>query len=167
VLAAFVIFLREGVEAGIVIAAMLAYLSQTGQHHRRVYVFAGAGAALILACGAGVAAYVVMRRYDGTNTQLVIELVSFLTAAGVLTVMLFWMRLRGPASRRALLHSTEHALGRRGGVALGTVAFVSVGREGLEAAVFALAIVFAGGRGGQVAVGGHGGGWPGWRWRWR
>lgn len=152
-LAAFIIFLREGVEAGIVIAAMLAYLDQTGQRHRRGVVFGGAGAALALACGAGVVAYVVMQRYDGTDTQLVIELVSFLVAAVLLTVMLFWMRMKGPASRRALLHSTEHALGRGGGVALGTVAFVSVGREGLEAAVFALAIVFAGGRGSQAGAG--------------
>ena len=142
-LATLVIFLREGVEASMIVAILLAYLNRVGRREHFRDVFLGVGAALALATAGGVAAYETIHRYDGSRAQTIFETVTYLVAAVVLTYMTFWMRDHAPTLSAELRARTDAALDRRARWGLGLLAFQAVGREGLETMVFTLAIVFA------------------------
>ena len=149
----FVIFLREGIEAAMIIAILLAYLDRTGQRRHFRDVFAGVAAALVLVTGGGVAAYLLIHRYDGSRVQTIFETATYLLAAAVLTYMTFWMQRHARTITSELERRSDEALsgGARFGLAL--LAFQAVGREGLETMVFTLAIVFASSS--QAASAGH------------
>ena len=142
-LATLVIFLREGVEASMIVAILLAYLNRIGRRDHFRYVFMGVGAALILATVGGVVAYETVRTYAGSRAQTIFETVTYLLAAAVLTYMTFWMRNHARSLSKDLRARTDAALdgGARWGLAL--LAFQAVGREGLETVVFTLAIIFS------------------------
>jgi high-affinity iron transporter len=141
--ATLVIFLREGVEASMIVAILLAYLDRAGQRRYFRDVYLGVGCALLLATGGGVVAYETIKTYDGSRAQTIFETGTYLLAAAVLTYMTFWMRshargLSGELQARADAAMTS---GARTGMAL--LAFQAVGREGLETVVFTLAIAFS------------------------
>jgi high-affinity iron transporter len=142
-LATLVIFLREGVEASMIVAILLAYLNRIGKREHFRDVFIGVGAALILATAGGVAAYETIRSYDGSRVQTIFETVTYLVAATVLTYMTFWMRNHARSLSKELRARAEAALDGRARWGLGLLAFQAVGREGLETVVFTLAIIFS------------------------
>src|SRR5260370_6500308 len=142
-LATLVIFLREGVEASMILALLLAYLSRLGRREPFGDVFVGVGAALLLATAGGIAAYLTIRSYDGSRVQTIFETVTYLLAATVLTYMTLWMRRHARSLSKELRARTDAALDGRARWGLGLLAFQAVGREGLETAVFTLAIIFS------------------------
>jgi len=143
VLATLVIFLREGIEASMIVAILLAYLDRLGQRQHFKDVFLGVGAALLLATGGGVAAYLTIRSYDGSRVQTIFETVTYILAAAVLTYMTFWMRDHARSISSELRSKAEAALDGKARWGLGLLAFQAVGREGLETVVFTLAIIFS------------------------
>jgi high-affinity iron transporter len=143
VLATLVIFLREGVEASMIVAILLAYLNRLGRRDHFRDVFLGVGAALLLATGAGVVVYTTVRSYNGTRGQTIFETATYLLAAGVLTYMTFWMRNHARSISKELRARTDAALDGKARWGLGLLAFQAVGREGLETVVFTLAIIFS------------------------
>jgi len=142
-LATLVIFLREGVEASMIVAILLAYLNRIGHREHFRDVFLGVGAALILATAGGAVAYATIRSYDGSRVQTIFETATFLVAATVLTYMTFWMRKHARSLSKELRARADAALDGRARWGLGLLAFQAVGREGLETVVFTLAIVFS------------------------
>jgi high-affinity iron transporter len=142
-LATLVIFLREGVEASMIIAILLAYLDRIGRRDHFKDVFLGVGAALILAAAGGAVAYLTIRTYAGSRVQTIFETVTYLVAATVLTYMTFWMRNHARSLSKDLRARTDAALDGRARWGLGLLAFQAVGREGLETVVFTLAIMFS------------------------
>ena len=142
-LATLVIFLREGVEASMIIAILLAYLNRIGRRDHFRDVFIGVGAALLLAAAGGAVAYETIRSYDGSRVQTIFETITFLVAATVLTYMTFWMRNHARSLSKELRARAEAALDGRARWGLGLLAFQAVGREGLETVVFTLAIIFS------------------------
>jgi high-affinity iron transporter len=142
-LATLVIFLREGVEASMIIAILLAYLNRIGRREHFRDVFLGVGAALLLAGGGGAAAYETIRSYDGSRVQTIFETFTYLLAAAVLTYMTFWMRRHARSLSKELRARTDAALDGRARWGLALLAFQAVGREGLETVVFTLAIIFS------------------------
>jgi len=142
-LATLVIFLREGVEASMIIAILLAYLNRIGRRDHFRDVFIGVGAALLLATAGGAVAYETIRSYDGSRVQTIFEAITFLVAATVLTYMTFWMRNHARSLSKELRARAEAALDGRARWGLGLLAFQAVGREGLETVVFTLAIIFS------------------------
>jgi high-affinity iron transporter len=149
----FVIFLREGIEATMIVAILLAYLDRIGQRRHFRDVAAGVAAALVLATAGGIAAYLTIRTYAGSRTQAIFETATYLLAAGVLTYMTFWMTAHARTLRAELAARADAAFGRGARFGLGLAAFQAVGREGLETMVFTLAIVFASSSRSQVALG--------------
>jgi high-affinity iron transporter len=143
VLATLVIFLREGVEASMIVAILLAYLNRLGKREHFRDVFIGVGAALLLATTAGVVVYTTVRSYDGTRAQTIFETFTYLLAAAVLTYMTFWMRNHARSLSKELRARAEAALDGKARWGLGLLAFQAVGREGLETVVFTLAILFS------------------------
>jgi high-affinity iron transporter len=142
-LATLVIFLREGVEASMIVAILLAYLNRIGRRDHFRDIFLGVGAALLLAGAGGVVAYETIRSYDGSRVQTIFETCTFLVAATVLTYMTFWMRNHARNLSKELRSRADAALDGRARWGLGLLAFQAVGREGLETVVFTLAIVFS------------------------
>ncbi|MGH9020454.1 MAG: FTR1 family iron permease [Acidimicrobiales bacterium] len=150
----FVIFLREGIEASMIVAILLSYLGRINQreHFRDVYL--GVGAALVLVFAGGVAAYAFIRHYDGSTVQTYFETATYVIAATALTYMTFWMHRHAPSIAGELRARSDAALSAGTRWGLGLLAFQAVGREGLETMVFTLAIVFA--STGQAATPVHG-----------
>jgi len=149
-LATLVIFLREGVEASMIVAILLAYLNRIGRRDHFRDVFLGVGAALALATTGGVIAYETIRSYDGSRAQTIFETATYLVAAAVLTYMTFWMRNHARSLSADLRARTDAALDGRARLGLALLAFQAVGREGLETVVFTLAIVFSVSAGGAL-----------------
>jgi high-affinity iron transporter len=143
VLATLVIFLREGIEASMIVAILLAYLNRLGlrQHFRDVFL--GVGAALVLATAGGAAAYLTIRTYAGSRVQTIFETVTYVIAAAVLTYMTFWMRKHARSLSTELRSKAEAALDGKARWGMALLAFQAVGREGLETVVFTLAIIFS------------------------
>ena len=142
-IATLVIFLREGIEASMIVAILLAYLNRIGQRKYFRDVFIGVGAALALAAAGGAAAYLTIRQYDGSRVQTIFETGTYLLAAVVLTYMTFWMRGHARGLSVELRARADAALSRGARTGLALLAFQAVGREGLETVVFTLAIIFS------------------------
>ncbi len=158
--ATLVIFLREGVEASMIVAILLAYLKKSGQQQYFRDVFLGVGAAVALAGLFGVVVYRTVESYDGSRVQTIFETATYLVATALLTYMTFWMRNHARGLSSELRSRVDAATGRdatgvdtpaggsvtmtRGArVGMSLLAFQAVGREGLETVVFTLAIAFS------------------------
>lgn len=132
-----------------IISVLLAYLNKAGETKKARYVIGGVLSALVTALVVGVALYVSVHTYAGTRLQTIIETTLYLIAIVVLTYMTFWMTAHSreiPSTLRDRADSALHGEGRtQGGLALFAIAYQAVVREGIEAMVFTLAIVFANG----------------------
>jgi high-affinity iron transporter len=146
--AAFVIALREGIEAALIVSIILAYLRQLEHSDRAPLVWGGTAAAVALSAVAGTVIFAAGAEFEGTTEQVFEGLVT-LTAVGVLTWMIFWMRRQGTRIKGELRSKVDSAL-VTGGVALAALAFVAVLREGIETALF----LFAAAKGTAVEMGG-------------
>jgi high-affinity iron transporter len=146
--AAFVIALREGIEAALIVSIVLAYLKQLGRTDRSYLVWWGTGVAVALSAILGTIIFSVGAEFEGTAEQVFEGLVT-LTAVGVLTWMIFWMRRQGARIKSELQEKVDTAL-VAGGVALAALAFFAVLREGVETALF----LFAAAEGTAVEGGG-------------
>jgi high-affinity iron transporter len=149
--AAFVIALREGIEAALIVSIVLAYLKQLGRTDRSRLVWLGTALAVLLSAAIGTVIFAVGADFEGTAEQVFEGLVT-LTAVGVLTWMIFWMRRQGARIKSDLQHKVDTAL-VAGGLALAALAFFAVLREGVETALF----LFAAAEGTAVEGGGVGG----------
>ena len=139
----FVIFLREGVEASMIIAILLAYLDQSGHREQFKHIYAGVISALVLVALGGVGAYLFVRHYDGSRVQTIFETGTYLVAAVALCYTTFWMQSHARTISSELRAKEEAALASGSHWSLTMLAFTAVGREGLETMVFTLAIIFA------------------------
>ncbi len=142
VLIAFLIMLREGIEAALIVGIIAGYLAQTGRRAWMPAVWGGVvlAAALCLALGLGLQA--IGAEFPQKQQELA-EGVIALLAAGMLCTMVFWMRKAARSVRAELHGAVDHAFERKGrsGFALAVMAFLAVGREGLESVFFLLATV--------------------------
>jgi high-affinity iron transporter len=145
--ATFVIALREGIEAALIVSIILAYLKQVGRTDRSALVWWGTGIAVVLSALVGTVIFVVGAEFEGTTEQL-FEGVVTMFAVGVLTWMIFWMRRQGARIKGDLQEKVDTAL-LSGGVALAALAFVAVLREGVETALF----IYAAAQGTAVEAG--------------
>jgi len=154
VIPTFVIFLREGIEASMIVAILLSYLARIDQRRHFRDVWLGVGAAMLLVVGGGFGAYFLIRHYEGSNVQTYFETATYVLAAGVLTGMTYWMHKHARHMAKELQSRSDLALSTGTRWGLGVLSFQAVGREGLETMVFTLAIVFASSR--QAATPVHG-----------
>ncbi|MHB1006504.1 MAG: FTR1 family iron permease [Chloroflexota bacterium] len=134
----FVITLREGLEASLIVAIILAYLGRTGGHAYFKSVWVGTGAALAVSVAAGAAIFFTVGSLEGRAEQL-FEGFAMLLAAGVLTYMVVWMRHQRTGIGADLREKVAVAVRSGSGVALFMLAFVAIVREGIETALFLFA----------------------------
>jgi high-affinity iron transporter len=138
-IATFVLFLREGLEASLVVSMLLAALRQLGQSHQARAVWLGVGLALFASLAGGIALYITIHNYIGSTFQTVFETITYLLAVVLLTTMTFWMQRHSRSMKREI---TAKASIAGSSLALGLLAFSTVGREALETAIFTLAFAF-------------------------
>src|SRR4051794_2006635 len=134
----FVIGLREGVEASLIVGIVAAFLRQEQRTDALRYVWLGVGVAVVLCLGVGVALQLVDQELP-QRQQEGLETVIGLAAVGMVTFMIVWMRRHARGLRRDLESSAASALAQGSVAALVGMAFFAVLREGLETAVFLLA----------------------------
>ncbi|MDL9981166.1 iron uptake transporter permease EfeU [Microbacterium candidum] len=133
-LATFLIGLREGLEAALVVGILAAYLTRIGRRDVLPRVWMGIGLAVLLALGIG--AILTFGAYELTSTaQEVIGGVFSLIAVAMVTWMIFWMQKTARNMKKHLEGGIDKALATGGMWALVVVGFVSVAREGIEAAL--------------------------------
>jgi high-affinity iron transporter len=134
---AAVVTLREGFEASLIVGIVLAFLNRTGRRDAFWPVWIGAFAAAAISIAAGVTLYLIGTEFEG-RAEAIWEGTIMLTAAAMLTWMVFWMRSQARTIRKHLESQVEHALAMGSALGLAVVAFVGVLREGLETALFLL-----------------------------
>ncbi len=149
---AFLITLREGIEAALIVGIVAAYLVKIGRRDALSKVWVGVIAAIVLSVVVGVAVIATIGRLP-LVVQETIEGIAAILAVIVLTWMLFWMRRQGRAMKGELEHGVDLALANGSVLALAGLAFVSVAREGLETVLFMAAVVSATGVGPGPAIG--------------
>ncbi|MFI5803117.1 iron uptake transporter permease EfeU [Streptomyces sp. NPDC051561] len=137
--------LREGLEASLVVCILIAYLVKTGRRDALAPVWIGIGVAVLIALGFGAALTFGSQELTFEAQEALGGSLSIL-AVCLVTWMVFWMR-RTARHLKAELHGKLDAALRMGTGALVATAFLAVGREGLETALFVWASVRASGDG--------------------
>jgi len=131
----FLIGLREGVEAALIVAIVLAYVVRTGNGRHIPKIWLGSGAAIILSVALGLVIFNTVGAFEEPYEQL-FEGSAMLLAAVVVTWMLFWMRRQSMNLRGELQAAIDRVLSEGTAWGLAVLAFTAVIREGVETALF-------------------------------
>jgi high-affinity iron transporter len=135
----FVITLREGVEATLIVGIIAAFLVQEGRRDALNRVWLGIGAATVLCIAVAVGLDVVGSALPQKG-QEGMETVIGLIAVAAVTYMVVWMRRHARGLKGALQENARSALASGSAGALVAMAFLAVLREGFETSVFLLAV---------------------------
>ncbi|MFD4656272.1 iron uptake transporter permease EfeU [Kitasatospora sp. NPDC058444] len=147
----YLIGLREGLEASLVVCILIAYLVKTGRKDRLAPVWIGVGSAVALSMAFGA-----LLQFG--SSQLTFEAQEALggslsiISVGLVTWMVFWMR-RTARHLKTELHGKLDAAIAMGTTALVVTSFLAVGREGLETSLFIWTAVQATGDGWNPLIG--------------
>ncbi|MGJ7527888.1 iron uptake transporter permease EfeU [Variovorax sp. GB1P17] len=138
----FLIMLREGIEAALIVGIVASYLKQSGRGALMPAVWVGVLLATALSLFAGAGLQLLAAEFPQKQQEL-FEGVVGLIAVVMLTSMVFWMRKAARSIKGELQASIDKALtkGADGqGWALIGMVFLAVAREGLESLFFLLAV---------------------------
>lgn len=131
----YLIGLREGLEAALVVSILVAFLVKADRRNRLWAVWSGVGAALVLSAGLGAAiAYAATSLLSTFEQRELFGGVTSIVAVVFVTWMIFWMRRAARGLAGELRGRLAGALGV-GAFSVGLVAFLAVLREGIETAL--------------------------------
>ena len=133
-LTTFLIALREGLEASLIVGILIAYLVRSGRKSAIAFIWVGVVAAAVISLGFGALLSFTSAQLSHRGEQLFAGTSSILAVA-LVTWMVFWMKRSARGIAKHLHGKVDTALGM-GSFALALVAFLSVGREGLETSLF-------------------------------
>jgi high-affinity iron transporter len=136
-LSAFLVALREGVEAALVVGIILVYLSRTGRAHFSRYVWTGVAAAAVLSLAVAIALERWNISQDGFEGMLL------LVAAFFVITMIIWMNRVARHLKREIEQKVEVYASRSGSAAgwgIAAFSFLMVVREGVELALILRAV---------------------------
>lgn len=144
-LQSLVIMLREGLEAILIIGALMAFLVKTGAGHRKRDIHVGVGAAIALSLLTAVLLETVF--VMSTAHQELIEATTLVVAVGVLFYVSYWLLSKMESTRWAdfVKERVEVAVTGGSALALASTAFLAVYREGFETVLFYQALFVSGG----------------------
>jgi high-affinity iron transporter len=134
----FVITLREGVEAALIVGIIAAFLVKEGRRDAMRQMWIGVGIAVALCAAVGVGLDLIGRQLP-QKEQEGLETVIGLIAVGAVTYMIVWMRRHARGIKAQLEGEAASALATGSTMALVAMAFLAVLREGFETSVFLLA----------------------------
>ncbi|WP_308313983.1 iron uptake transporter permease EfeU [Streptomyces sp. GbtcB7] len=130
----FLIGLREGLEAGLIVSVLVATLVRSDQRARLPHVWTGVAAAIGLSMSFGAVLTFTAANLPGKSQEAFGGSLS-LVAVVFVTAMVFWMRRSARTFSGEIKQKVTAALGMGAGVLIAT-SFLAVGREGLETALF-------------------------------
>jgi high-affinity iron transporter len=137
-LPSFVLALREGLEAALIMGIVLSVLRKMERQNLNSTVWIGALSAGVVSILAAIGLNWIGAEFKGQGEQL-FEGITMLLAASVLTWMVFWMRKQSKAIKQEIELGVRQATQGQGQRALFFLAFLAVVREGIELALFLLA----------------------------
>jgi high-affinity iron transporter len=130
----YLIGLREGLEASLVVVILIAYLVKTDRRRLIPWIWVGIGVAVLVSLAFGALLTYGPRRLTFEAQEAIGGILS-IVAVGFVTWMVFWManHARGLSGE---LRGKVDVAAEAGWASLAFVAFLAVGREGLETALF-------------------------------
>lgn len=131
----FILSLREGLEAALVIGIVLGALHKMGRPDLKPVVWAGAGMAVMASIAAAVLLTLIGAEFEG-RAEEIFEGFAMLAAAGLLIWMIFWMHGHARSLKSDIEDDVRLATFRNGGKALFILAFLAITREGFEMVLF-------------------------------
>jgi high-affinity iron transporter len=133
-LSTFIIALREGLEAALIVGILVAYVVRTERRHLLKPLWTGVGVAIAASLALGAVLSFTSAELTDRGEELFAGVTSFI-AVGLVTWMVFWMKRTARNLRNELHGKVDSAL-MDGPLSLALVAFFAVAREGLETALF-------------------------------
>ena len=148
----FIILVREGLEAILLIGALMAFLVKTGNGHRRRDIHLGVGAAVVMSLLTALALETVFAL--SRESQEGLEGGVMIAAMATLFYVSYWLVSKMEVAKwnRFVKSKVEKALTRGSALALASVAFLAVYREGFETVLFYKALAVSGGPGSWAPV---------------
>ena len=140
---AAIILLREGFEALLVVAALLMFLTRTGNADKRPWIWGGGAAGILASVAVAVILTVAFAASTagGTDREL-LEGITGLVAAAMLVYVSYWLHSKSSLAswERYIREKSTSALARNSLLSLALISFLAVFREGAETALFYLGI---------------------------
>ncbi len=143
-IATYVIGLREGLEAALIVSIVAAFLRRQGNREALRYVWIGVALAVVLCTAVGIALQLFDEQLPQAEQEQ-LETVVGLCAVAIVSFMIVWMRRNAAGLRGEIERNAAAALAAGSVAGLVAMAFFAVLREGLETAVFLLAAFQASG----------------------
>ncbi len=141
-LASFLLSLREGIEAALIIGIVLGAVNKLNRRDLVPSAWYGTLCAILVSLIAGISLTALGLSLEGAAEQI-FEGIAMLAAACVLTWMIFWMNGQARYIKGELESGVSRASSSGGGRAIFSLAFLAVVREGIELALFLTAATFA------------------------
>jgi high-affinity iron transporter len=134
-IAGFMLGLREGIEAALIIGIVFGVLTRIKRTEFAPVVWGGVVAAIFVSLGVALALNRVGTSLEG-EAEEIFEGLTMLFAAGLLTWMIFWMQSQGSQVKQMLESDVQRAASSGQIWGLFTIPFITVLREGIETALF-------------------------------
>lgn len=134
-LASFLITFREALEAALIIGIIAAYVAKIGRQDLNRSIYAGIAGAIVASLGVALAFTSIYGEFEGTAEQL-FEGIASLTAAVVLTYMIFWMAKNSKKIHGELQEKIDISLSKGETAGIAILTFIAVFREGVETVLF-------------------------------
>ncbi|HNM84850.1 MAG TPA: FTR1 family protein [Mycobacterium sp.] len=126
--------LREGLEASIVVMILVAFLVKSDRRDALRWVWLGVGAALAITIGVFAVIQFGENTISGLGAEAIAGIASLLAVA-IVTTMVLWMKKAAAGMSGQLRAEMSQAL-QTGALAVVSLSFLAVGREGVETALF-------------------------------
>lgn len=136
-LAAFLIGLREGLEASLIVGILAAFLKRNGSSLRPLII--ATVAAILLSIGVGVGLNLFSTALPQAQ-QEALETIIGIVAVVFVTTMILWMNTNARNMKSSLESEAQSSLSSGGEKAMAGMAFLAIIKEGFETAVFMLAV---------------------------
>ncbi|MBJ7354622.1 MAG: FTR1 family protein [Thermoleophilaceae bacterium] len=134
----FIIGLREGLEAALIVGILAAFLKREGREDTLKHMWAGVGIAVAICVAVGVSLQVLGSELPQRQQEM-LETVVGAAAVAMITFMIVWMCRHSAQLKNQLQGQAANALAEGSAMALIAMAFFAVIREGFETAVFLVA----------------------------
>lgn len=138
-LASFLLILREGFEATLLVAIVLAYLVRIGRPEESRGVWYGVGAAALLSVVIGGIMFATASGLSGDSAEI-FKGAAMWFAVAMLTYMILWMRRQSRTVAHDIRQGVDQAVKNGSVLALSMLAFAMVFREGLETSLFMFSV---------------------------
>lgn len=137
---ATIILLREGLEALLVVVALLAFLKKSGNAAKQSWVWSGAVAGLVVSIALGIAIQMLFSSAINSSNRELIEGLTGLVAAVMLIYVSYWMHNKSStvAWQRYIKRQSTSALAKGSLLGFAVLSFLAIFREGAETVLFFL-----------------------------